>query len=187
MPREIAEICADLCRNLCCIYSLPDPLLVLTDPPTKNSWKKSVTVRVTDVWHKRLCEEVQQRHSLVFLRQAFLPLNGHSHPLWSSCLSSPTAVRAATVQARLLTGRYPHDELRSKWDGGDGACRIPGCGLPGAGTVHLLSGQCRVLRPFLSDALGHCLTFLKDYPDLFVVTVTALSGPPFNWVRYVCS
>ena len=140
---------------------------------------------MTSFWNQRYCLEAIQRPSLCFLRPSFLPLTGKPHPLWSSCKSSPTAVRAATIQGRILSGRYHTDLLRSRWDGNDGSCRLPGCGVPEADTVHLLSGQCITLQPYLNASLQHNLTFLLEYPDLYEVTVSSLNGTPFCWVRYL--
>ena len=112
-------------RSLSQKYSLPDPILILTDPPDKLSWKKICKSHVTSFWHKKYCYEISQCPSLCFLRPHFIPLDDRSHPLWSSCRSSSTTVKAATVQATLLTGMYPHDLLRSKGDGGAGSCRLP--------------------------------------------------------------
>ena len=144
-------------RLLAKLYSLPDPIVILNDPPSKFSWKKIIKNQVSSHWHQRYCDEVSHRSSLCFLRPAFLPLNGKPHPLWSSCQSSPTAVRAATIQARILTGRYHTDLLRSKWDGNDRTCRLPGCGTPEADSVHLLSGQCEALKSYLDASLQHNL------------------------------
>ena len=166
-------------------YSLPDPIVILNDPPSKFSWKKIITNQVSSHWHQRYCDEVSHRSSLCSLRPAFLPLNGKPHPLWSSCQSSPTAVRAATIQARILTGRYHTDLLRSKWDGNDGTCRLPGCGTPEADSVHLLSGQCEALKPYLNASFQHNLQSLLDYPDLHSVTLSLIHGTPFSWVRYL--
>ena len=100
-------------RELCALYSLPDPLLILLNPPSKTVWKNSVKEHVIAFWHHKLSVEVESRPSLCFLRPHFLPLNGQPHMLWLSCESSRTAVRAATVVARLLLGRYRHDLFRS--------------------------------------------------------------------------
>ena len=140
---------------------------------------------MTRYCHQKYCHEILHRPSLCFLRPHFLPLDGRPHPIWSSCGSSASAVKAATVQARLLTGRYQHDLLRSKWDGGDGSCRIQGCGAPDSDTIHLLSGQCAPLRPFLSNTLKYNLKFLEDYPDILQTVLSALSGSPFDWVTYL--
>ena len=85
-------------RNLSRRYSLPDPLTILNDPPSKESFRRLVLSNVTESWHQTLCHEVSLLPSLQFLRAPFLPLNGTPHPLWSSCCSSPSVVRAATVQ-----------------------------------------------------------------------------------------
>ena len=100
-------------RELTFQYSLPDPLLILTSPPTsKPAWKATVRCGVIASWHGKLVAEAENLPSLLFLRPSFIPLGTGSHPLWTTCGSSSTAVRAATVQARMISGRYRSDWLQ---------------------------------------------------------------------------
>ena len=78
------------------------------------------------------------------------------HPLWWTCGSSPSAVRAATVQAKMLSGRYRTCWLRRHFGVGEsGSCRLPGCGMVQGDTAHLLSWECPALLPFLTQTVSH--------------------------------
>ena len=138
-------------RDLTLQYSLEDPLLTLTSPPSsKTAWKTKVRSAVTAYWHRKLTAAASNLPSLLFLCPSFLSLGRGTHPLWVTCGSSPTAVRAATVQARMLSGRYRTDWLRRHWTGESGACRLPACTFNQGDLPHLLTGACPALAPSLS-------------------------------------
>ena len=164
-------------------YSLPDPLQVLCNPPEKKPWKNSVKEMVCAFWHKKLCLEVHSLPSLSYLKPEFIPLSGKAHPLWTSCESSSSAVRAATVQGRLVSGRYRHDKLRSHFGDGDGSCRL--CGVFPGDTRHILSGACIVLKPHLETTLLNCLSFLAAFPALYGAVTLALNSDENEWVSFI--
>ena len=47
-----------------------------------------------------------------------------SHPLWTTAASSPTKTVMATVQGRLLSGRYWTEALCSYWSNSIGLCTL---------------------------------------------------------------
>ena len=123
--------------------------------------------------------------SLHFIRTDFLPLGRGPHPIWTSRQSSSSAVNAAVIQARLLSGRYRTDYLASKWTGESGCCTLPGCGAMPGDTVHLLSGQCPALRKFLASSLAHGLNTLGSHPLLLKAAENALMSSPEDWVQFI--
>ena len=80
-------------------YSLPDPLQILVSPSPKPNFKLKVKTAIVAFWRNRLTNQASSLSSLRYLRLNFLPLGMGAHPLWQTCNSSPSAVRAATVQA----------------------------------------------------------------------------------------
>ena len=126
-------------------YSLPDPLQILVSPPTKSSFKANVKATVKNYWRVSLIAQAKSLTSLRYLRLPFLQLGCGAHPLWWTCGSSPSAVRAATVQAKMLSGRYRLCWLRRHWSDESGACRLPGCGMVPGDTAHILSAECLAL------------------------------------------
>ena len=168
------------------MYSLPDPLLTLTSsPPSKPAWKAAVRRAITSYWHRKLVNEASALPSLQFLRPSFIPLGCGSHPLWSTCGASSTAVRAATVQARMLSGRYRTDWLRRHWTGESGACRLPSCTSPRGDLIHLLSGACTALTPTLSSTLQYWNRSLSTVPHLLPPVQTALLASPEAFITFL--
>jgi hypothetical protein len=174
-------------RQLCTQYSLPDPLLTLTSPPASVvAWKTANKSAVCAFWHAKLVADAAALPSLCFLRPAFLPLGRGAHPLWRTCGASATAVRAATVQARMLSGRYRTDWMRRHWAGEEsGACRLPGCGAARGDLPHLLAGACPALAPALAHVLGFWDRVLATHPLLLTPVLSALQGPPGHFVTFV--
>ena len=69
-------------RELTLQYSLPDPLVTLTSPPSsKPAWKAAVHRAVTTYWHRSLVAEAEALPSLQFLRPSYISLGSGTHPL----------------------------------------------------------------------------------------------------------
>ena len=147
-------------RDLSLQYSLPDPLHILISPPPKNSYKTDVKTAVISFWRVFLIAQAESLPSLCYMKLSFLPLGHGAHPLWWTCSSSSSAVRAATVMAKMLSGRYRSCWLRRHWTQESGACRLPGCGMVPGDVAHLLSGECIALQPSLATTLHHILGML---------------------------
>ena len=81
-------------REITILYSLQDPMVTLTSPPSSKSlWKKSVKSAVCQYWHRELAAKAASLPSLCHLRAPFLP------PPWPA---------SAVVDLRLLRLRQPH-------------------------------------------------------------------------------
>ena len=147
--------------------------------------KKEAKVRITAYWHQKLVSEAAILPSLQFFRPSFIPL-GRVHPIWTTCGSSSSAVRAATVQARILSGRYRTDWLRRNWAPGEsGACRLPGCALYPGDTLHLLAGACPALAPTQSRVLANWSENLTEFPVLYTAVSSIVSGAPNDFVSFL--
>ena len=131
---------------------------------------------IRSFWHKTLASQAASLPSLRYLRTSFLSLGTGPHPLWWTCGSSPSAVRAATIQAKMISGRYRSCWLRRHWTEESGACRLPGCGQTPGDVSHLLSGECPALQPILADTLLHLTDMLTPHPHLLPLLLAALSG-----------
>ena len=156
-------------------YSLPDPLQYLDNSPTKSVLRRIVCMKVTEIWQKQLTSIATSKPSLKFLRCEYLPLLRGPHPLCLSCKGSRSAVQSASVQARMLSGRYRTDSFAAKWLGGNGSCTLPGCQFPIGNLEHLLSGDCLPLRETM------CLA-VKSGPKLWLKVFGLYSGfqEPFS-------
>ena len=86
-------------------YSLQNPLQILVSPSPKQNFKSTVKTAIVAFWRNYHINQASPLRSLKNLRLKFLLLGVGAHPLWQTCNSSPSAVRAATVQAKMLSGR----------------------------------------------------------------------------------
>jgi len=163
-------------RSLSKQYSLPDPIQVMISPPSKKSFKSGVKAAVSSFWRASLIAEAKTLSSLRYMRLPFLPLGQGAHPLWWTCNSSSSAVRSATVMAKMLSGRYRSCWLRRHWTQESGACRLPGCGQVPGDVAHLLSAECPALQPHLASTLQHLLDMFAPHPHLLHPVLTALHG-----------
>ena len=68
-------------RHTSAHYSLPDPILVLTSPPTKLEFKSLVKTAIISFWHTALTTQADSLPSLRYLRTSFLSLGSGPHPL----------------------------------------------------------------------------------------------------------
>ena len=85
-------------------------------------------------------------------------------------------MRAATVQAKMLSGRYRSCWLRRHWTGESGACRLPGCGQVPGYVAHLLSAECPALQPYLATTLPHLLAMLTPNTELLSHVMKAMTS-----------
>ena len=127
-------------------------------------------------WKDSLLAEAVSLPSLRYMRLHFLPLGVGAHPVWWTCSSSSSAVRAATVMAKMLSGRYRSCWLRRHWTQESGACRLPGCGQVPGDVAHLLSGECPALQPYLATTLHNICDILAPHPSLMQPVLSALHG-----------
>ena len=148
----------------------------MTSPPPKERFKADTKTAIFSYWRDFLIAEAEPLSSLRYMRLAFLPLGRGAHPLWWTCSSSSSAVRAATVMAKMLSGRYRSCWLRRHWTQESGACRLPGCGQMPGDVAHLLSGECHALQPYLATTLHHLSDMLAPLPHLLQPVLSALHG-----------
>ena len=182
-------------RELCQQYSLPDPLHILENPPKKESFKRQVRQHVLDWWNTKFRAVVAKLPSLQLFRADLPALQlfranfmslSKPHPIWSSAGSSPYEVQKATVQARMLSGRYRTCWLRRHWSGDPtGSCRIPGCsGEPGT-LKHLATGECPGLNDAVVRATGLWTAYLKENPLLFPIIKHYSLGDQDEFLRFL--
>ena len=172
-------------RTLTLQYRLQDPLQTLMSPPLKSKYKSVVKSAVRGFWHAELSSKALSLPSLCYLRPAFLPLGPRPHPLWWTCQSSPSAVRAATVQAKMLSGRYRSCWLRRHWTQESGACRLPGCGISPGDVAHIVSGECHSLKQVLAQVLSNIWDILSPYPPLLPPVIAALNSDKESFTTFI--
>ena len=166
-------------RVLCQKYELPDPLVIMANPPTKHEWKKTTKHQVIKFFTEKLREHAASLPSLSLFRASHMSLSSPS-PIWTSCGNSPYEMKKATVQARMGSGRYRTCWLRRHWaEEESGDCRVPGCtgNVPGT-LLHLATGQCPGLSAATAAATEHWVTFLQVHPHLLPPVKVLTGGSP---------
>ena len=114
-------------RGVCIKYNLPHPLNLLTSPLPPKKLKAMYKARIKEYWRINLTERCSSLSSLRYLRPPFLSLS-QPHPIFSSLMGNPYELRAASVQALLLCGRYRTEKLRRHWsENREGFCQIKEC------------------------------------------------------------
>ena len=95
-------------------------------------------------------------------------------------------IRKATVQARMLSGRYRTCWLRRHWSGDPtGNCRVPGCsGVPGT-LQHLATGECPGLGNAYIRATALWNSFLRENPLLFPITSQYSLADPADFLSFL--
>ena len=166
-------------KELCYQYSLPEPQSFLTNPPTRLSFKKTTKQKVLDYWNSKLRAAVQRLDSLHMFKADYMSLC-QPHPIWTTAGSSPYEVRKATVQARMLSGRYRTCWFRRHWSGDPtGHCKVPGCTNEPGTLQHLATGECPGLANSLVRAVALWKSFLVENPILFPVVKHYSLGDSF--------
>ena len=151
-------------RKISLKYLLPHPITFLDSPPTKQSFKRLVKSAVLDFWEQKLRAEAAflKEGSLKYFDPSFMSLS-RTHPLFTTCDSSPYEVKKAVIQARYLSGRARVESLTRHWDVSNkgGICPLCSIVTPTVGTIEhfLLSGGC----PALVEARLSMLAFINAY------------------------
>jgi hypothetical protein len=173
-------------REICSLYSLPDPVSTLSNPPSKVIFKKKVKSAIVDYWEKKLRYDASQLDSLVFFSPNFHSLT-KPHPIWTSAGSNPYEVEKACIQARMMSGRYRTCWLSRHWSNSDGSCSLPTCTLaptPGS-LIHILT-QCQDLRPARQRVFSLWADFIQDKPFLFnVIKKYTVDASPLLQVQFL--
>ena len=173
-------------RTLCVQYGLPDPLKVLQSPPSKQSWKKTVTRSIQLFWRSKLILAAEALPSLAHLRFSHISLTRPS-PLLTSCKNKQFEVKKATVQIKMASGRYRTCWLRRYWSGDpSGHCRVPGCAPDTPGTLeHLATGQCQGLSDATAAASASWARFAAANPHLKPLLTTMASSNPNAFLSFL--
>ena len=140
---------------------------------------------VLQFWLHKLRSEADGLSSLRYLNTGFLGLT-KAHPIFRTCGASPWEVEKATVQARILSGRYRVEALTGHWVPWNkgGMCSLPECwGTPEShkDTVESFLLSCHSLSTIRKDLTTHYLTCLQTEPDLASLVHSCLQDNPVQF------
>ena len=163
----------DLCRK----YSLPDPLLLLSNPPTKSSFKRYTKAKIVDFWESKLRLDAAPLDSLLFFQPQFYSLT-KPHPIWTTAGNNPYEAEKACCQARMLSGRFRTCWLSRHWSGdSSGFCSLPTCRLnPTPGTLCHILTECEDLSPARQRVFLLWADYLKDKSFLLPIVMKYTVG-----------
>ena len=134
-------------RQICLRYGLPHPLVLLQNPLSKDDFKKLIKQHVINYWELVLRSEAALLPSLKYFHSSYMSLT-KPHPIWTSAGSSPAKIAMATVQARMLSGRYRTELLCSHWSNNkSGKCLISENCLDTTEDLEHILVSCDALHP----------------------------------------
>ena len=125
-------------RDLCFQYGLPNPSLLLDNPPRKEAFKSEVKKKIVEYWTGLLRAEASPLQSLQYFKPELYSLT-RAHYMWRTAASNPYECSKSTILARMASGRYRTEMLCRHWSSNKaGHCRAPSCHqIPGS-LEHLL-------------------------------------------------
>ena len=116
---------------------LPHPLDLLESPLSNLAFKNLTSKAVISYWEKKLRAEAEPLKSLEFFKPSYMSLLA-PHPLWLTARSSSYEVIKATVQAKMLSGRYRTEKLCSHWSNNKSGYCLSGCSSQVEDLSHIL-------------------------------------------------
>ena len=177
-------------KELCDKYNLPSPLELLESPLPKLQYKRLVKKHVISFWETSLRLKAAPLESLIFFKPSHMSLT-NPHPIWTTAGSSPAKVVMATVQAKMLSGRYRTEALCSNWKiHSTGVCLLsPVCSSTIEDLQHILS-HCCALTPtrekLLDFTTRYCLQVSTPISQL-ITEYTNPSNKDFHQFLIDCS
>ena len=127
MSRPSSKSWFYMLRNICVKYNLPHPLTLLNSPLPATKFKSMYKDRIKEYWRLYLSSKSNTFDSLKYLRGDYLSLS-HPHPIFSNLQGNAYELRAASIQALILCGRYRTENLRRHWSQNKlGLCLFPEC------------------------------------------------------------
>ena len=92
-------------REILHMYNLPSIFQLLSNPPSKNEWKRVMNTAVNKAVEKGWQQDVKSKSSLKYVNVDSLKV-GRTHHIWSTVRNSIYESRRAQLKSILLTGTY---------------------------------------------------------------------------------
>ena len=91
-------------KKILLMYSLPDAELLLSEPFSKDVWRRKVNFAVNRCWRDRILDAARACRSLRYMNLQYNP--GYIHPILQIPLSSARSITRIPTKLRILTGTY---------------------------------------------------------------------------------
>ena len=92
-------------REILHMYNLPSIFQLLSNPPSKNEWKRVMNTAVNKAVEEGWQQDVKSKSSLKYVNVDSLKV-GRTHHIWSTVRNSIYDSRRAQLKSKLLTGTY---------------------------------------------------------------------------------
>ena len=176
-------------RSLCLQYHLPHPLEQLRSPLLKATFRNTVKKKVISHWESVLRDEASSLDSLSWFKPSFMSLMT-PHPLWITAGSSPSKIAMATIQAKMISGRYRTERLCSHWSKNkDGFCLLSSsCVTTVEDLPHILS-SCSALTATRDKLMNFTIEYGQSVPPIahLITEHCTPSSPTFCQFLLDCS
>ena len=170
--------------SLCLLYKLPHPLTLLDNPPSKESFKKTVKQQITQHWEDLLRDEATKLPSLHYFLAEQSSLRC-SHNLWVCAAGSGFECRKATILARMVSGRFRSEYLTRHWSSNtQGFCQAGTC--PGTvGTLEHLLIHCPALADVRMRMWNMFYNNTVKFPALLDFLLRLEKSPPDSKMQFI--
>ena len=159
-------------RDVCLMYNLPHPSTLLSADHNRKEFKISAKKNVISFWEHTLRQEALLLKSLTSFKSYFMSLTT-PHPLWKTAGHSPYKIAMATIQAKMLSGRYRCGALTRHWGSGHGG----GC---------LISPYCTNILEDLVHILKFCPALNATRLSLYDYTMSFANSLPMKLRNLIC-
>ena len=92
-------------REILHMYNLPSVFQLLSNPPSKNEWKRVMTIAVNKVAEEGWQQDVKSKAFLKYINENSLKV-GRTYHIWSTVRNSIYDSRRAQLKSKLLTRTY---------------------------------------------------------------------------------
>jgi hypothetical protein len=120
------------------LYELPPFTEVMSGHFKKFEWKGIVKKSINTYWNTKLQQDCQSKSSLSLLSTTSIEM-GKTHIVWDSINNSVRDVRKAITKARMLTGTYMLQTLKSKFNQAEVDPTCPVCRLETETMTHVIT------------------------------------------------
>ena len=156
-------------RDICLMYNLPHPSVLLKSTMDKNAFKKLSKKHVISYWEQVLRAEAVSLKSLSYFKPSHMSLVA-PHPIWKTAGNSPYKVAMATVQAVMVSGRYRCGALTRHWGTSSGFCTLsPICVSTMDDLDHIIK-----VCPALHTVRSSLLQFTTNYASTLPLNISEL-------------
>ena len=165
-------------------YNLPNPLVLLDNPPPKNAFKRQVKLQVIDYWQEVLRQEALALKSLEYFNPFVHSLTTPSL-IWLTAHNSPFECAKAVIVARMISGRYRCEALSSHWSNSKGYCLAPTCTNIRGDVEHLLL-RCPALDSIREKMLNMWKSKTEtQYPELYAIISQIMASSPSYMIHFL--